>query len=131
MSGKGFYIHLVPFKKSGTSYNCDFTVEVRHVQGDSLYAEFGGSCSEDKKAFITRVAKSLNTISASPVTKVLKEPGLKTVSLPLKELQKLMKTGIKYELVRANEGNSKLTKHETEDPKPKKKKRKGLFSSFS
>lgn len=127
MSTKGYYIHLEPFNEPGTSYKNDFTVEVRHQDG-SLYATFGGSFSEEKKDLVTRVAKNLNTINASPIDKILKNPELRSVSLPLKELQKTMKTGIKHDIV-SKPAKSTLTVEE--EKKKEKKKRRGLFSSFS
>ena len=132
MTAKSYYIKLVPFEEPGTSYKNDFTVEVRH-HNDNLYATFGGSLKEDKTEFIKRVAKNLNTIEASPIDKVLKDPELRSVSLPLKELQRVMKTGIKHEITRSpsSKKTSLSLNKEEELKKKKKKKRKGLFSSFS
>lgn len=105
MSSNDFYIRLVPFSRKDTSYRCDFTVEVR-LEDDSLYATFGGAFSETKEDLLTRVATNLNTIKASPITKILKDPEVKKVPLSLKSLRKEMNTGVKHNLVKFSDKES-------------------------
>lgn len=92
------YLKLVPItQKDG--YTDDFLIEVRLDQSDSLIASFGGKFNEGE-GFVVKVAKSLNTIGYTTVSRIEKDSNIQS-SLPpisLGALRKEIKSGICYQL---------------------------------